>query len=199
MRWHNSQDLGNGNVITHTSTYTKADGTSYLAANLALAHNPFYRIYTDDITLTDQAKALPDMRASGKVRDLRQAMSLATPQASILVQLVDAYSKGTYTQQQAGIDELIIAWANTSTMQTSAQTAKANGFRHSARVAAGNKMRNPVANSPILLDSCFRRNDKGMRNDGEGWRTVRNDERAKCGHDLISRRANNDSWIKTAA
>jgi hypothetical protein len=39
--------------------------------------NTFYRKFTDQITLTDKAKALPNLRGSGRVRDLSEAISFS--------------------------------------------------------------------------------------------------------------------------
>jgi hypothetical protein len=98
---------GNGNTISHTATYTKTDGTIGQAAtvqtsaNLQLANNPFYRQFTDDPAITTAAQNLPQTGGSGWVRDLRQAMSLGTPQASALQTKVAAYSQATTVQSSA--------------------------------------------------------------------------------------------------
>ena len=59
-------DLGNGNVQTAAGTFTRTNGTTGAtgetngaAVNLDLLVNTFYRTFTTQITLTDQAKALP--------------------------------------------------------------------------------------------------------------------------------------------
>ena len=51
--------------------------TNSAAGNLDLLVNTFYRTFTTQITLTDQAKALPTLRGSGRVRDLSEAISLS--------------------------------------------------------------------------------------------------------------------------
>jgi len=75
-------NLGNGNVQTATATYVLTDGTTgttagvglgQTAANLEFALNPFYRQFTDSVPLTEQARLLPQMQGSGRVRDLREA------------------------------------------------------------------------------------------------------------------------------
>ena len=58
-------NLGNGNIQTATATYTRTDDTTGTAANLGLASNTFYRQFTNRITLTDNAKKLPEVRGSG--------------------------------------------------------------------------------------------------------------------------------------
>lgn len=77
-------DLGNGNVQTAVGTFTRFNGTTGTTgetnsaiANLDLLVNTFYRAFSTEIILTDQAKALPDMRGAGMVRDLSEAISLS--------------------------------------------------------------------------------------------------------------------------
>jgi len=57
-------------------------GDEGTTANLDLADNPFFREFTDPVTLTEAALALPDMHGSGMVRDLREAMRL-TPKTGL--------------------------------------------------------------------------------------------------------------------
>lgn len=83
-------DLGNGNTqpwsasFTRTNGATGTSGTAELSGSLLLASNNFYREFTDDPVVTADAAALPQMGGSGKVRDLREAMSLGTDKAEAL-------------------------------------------------------------------------------------------------------------------
>lgn len=75
--------LGGGITQTWTGSFTRTDGSTGtaaadLAANLDLAANNFYREFTDSPVLTTAAEALPQMRGSGWVRDLREAASTVT-------------------------------------------------------------------------------------------------------------------------
>ncbi|MEZ0189564.1 calcium-binding protein [Ralstonia solanacearum] len=114
-------DLGNGNVQTAAGAFTRSNGTTGTtgetngaAANLDLLVNTFHRQFTDHITLTDQAKMLPDMRGSGRVRDLSEAISLSTD----LGNWVQTYCQQTTRQGQIDrLDDFIEKWANTADMQ----------------------------------------------------------------------------------
>ena len=118
-------NLGNGNAQTATATYTRTDDTTGTAANLELANNTFYRKFTNRVTLTDNAKKLPEVSGSGRVRNLREAMS----GSSSLATLVDTYAKQTtYASQRAQLDGLVRAWAGTADQNTSIQAATAKGF-----------------------------------------------------------------------
>jgi Ca2+-binding RTX toxin-like protein len=116
-------DLGNGNVQTAAGTFTRSNGSTgntgetsdSAAANLDLLVNTFYREFSDTITLTDQAKALPNMKGSGQVRDLSEAISLS----AALGNTVQTYAAQTTRDGQINrLDTLIEQWANTSNMKS---------------------------------------------------------------------------------
>jgi len=88
------------------------------AANLDLANNPFYREFTTPVTLTTLAQDLPQMQGSGWVRDLREAMSLGTPESEALVAKMQEFAAAsTHTAQMALLDGVIRAWAATNQTQ----------------------------------------------------------------------------------
>ncbi|MCD8455313.1 calcium-binding protein [Xylella taiwanensis] len=127
-------DLGHGNVQTATGTFTRSNGTTGTAnpsngtaANLDVLADTFYRDFTQRVALTDQAKALPFLRGSGRVRDLDEAISLS----SDLGNWVQAYSEQTTRQAQLErLDGLMERWVNTSDMkslQAQADALKRNG------------------------------------------------------------------------
>ncbi len=116
-------NLGNGNVQSAAAAHLTVDGTEGTTANLDLAHNPFYREFTDSIALTEEAAGLPESRGFGMVRDLREAMSLSSSLAAIVSNYAE---QTTWTGQRGLLDSLVEAWAGTSTLQTSIETATAN-------------------------------------------------------------------------
>ena len=75
----NYQLLDNGYVLADVGRYLRAGGfqadmgVAERLGDVDLASETFRRRFDDAIPLTAQAKALPDMRASGLVRDLREA------------------------------------------------------------------------------------------------------------------------------
>jgi hypothetical protein len=108
-------NLGNGNSVGATAVVTRSDGSTTTAADLNLAHNPFFRRFTTDVPLSEEARALPQMGGAGWVRDLREAMSLGTAQAQALLADVQTYaSAATKAEQLAQLDQLIRDWAATN-------------------------------------------------------------------------------------
>ncbi|MCW5607441.1 MAG: hypothetical protein KIT26_05180, partial [Nitrosomonas sp.] len=118
-------NLGNGNVQTAKAAHLTVDGEGQ-TGNLDLANNPFYREFTNSIPLTEEAKGLPDSKASGMVRDLREAVSLSPALASLLT---DYMNQTGYTEQGVLLDDLLSAWAQTSTMKTSVEQADDRNYK----------------------------------------------------------------------
>ncbi|WP_165676098.1 calcium-binding protein, partial [Metapseudomonas otitidis] len=117
-----SNQTSNGNLISATGTFIRGDGTQgsvnanqSVVANLDLASNPFYREFTDHIALDDAAKALPDMKGSGAVRDLREASMLNAELKTLLA----TYAQAQTREEQMGLlDKLIAEWAKSANYQT---------------------------------------------------------------------------------
>jgi hypothetical protein len=70
---------------------TVTTNTSQIAQNVNFTSNLFASEFTDTITLSTTAHALPQMQGAGMVRGLREAISLGTVQAGGLEGLVSNY------------------------------------------------------------------------------------------------------------
>ncbi|WP_190287700.1 calcium-binding protein [Massilia sp. NR 4-1] len=111
-------DLGNGNVQTASGAFTRSNGSTGATGevngatvNLDLLVNTFYRQFSDHISLTEQAKALPELHGAGWVRDLSEAISLS----SDLGNWVQLYTQQTTRQGQIDkLDGFIEKWASTA-------------------------------------------------------------------------------------
>jgi hypothetical protein len=122
-------DLGNGNIQTAAGSFIRSDGatgstgeTRAKVANLDLMVDTFNRQFTNKIPLSDAARGLPDMRGSGQVRDLREAMSFSPD----LAQWVQTYSVQTSRMGQIDLlDGFIQRWADTSLMKSLKEQAQA--------------------------------------------------------------------------
>ena len=129
----NTTRLANGNQIADLGTFIKTDGSENTLGNVTgnladvdLADNPFFREFTDTLPLTPELQALPDMRGSGTVRDLREAASLNPTLASTLTTYAAATTKAS---QLAQADAIITQWAASSGFQTSIEKASSNGYQ----------------------------------------------------------------------
>lgn len=104
------QDLGNGNRLTHLGHYTKTDGSKGKMGDIDLSADHLHSRYTDTIALTPEQQQNPNLKGSGRLRDLRQAAALSESLNHILRQYQQASSKA---EQLALLDDLASNWAAT--------------------------------------------------------------------------------------
>ena len=128
----NSQVLPDGNRIADLGTYIKSDGSTATMgdvgqmADVDLSEDTFHRRFTDQISLTVEAKALPTMQASGLVRDMREAASLQTTEGGAFASALTSYTGlTTHAAQLSALDGLLHAWADTSAITTLVDDARA--------------------------------------------------------------------------
>ncbi len=103
----------NANTIASTGSYTKTDGTTGTTGDVNLAINTATTQFTDEIEVPETLLDLPDISGSGQVRDLQQAAALSPTLADLLTQYAAATTRET---QLALLDQMLLAWADTSGM-----------------------------------------------------------------------------------
>lgn len=117
--------LGNGNAVRGSASLQSgpadASSTARTVYHLALASAPYYRAFTDLVPHNEAARNLPEVPGSGRVRDLREAMSLGSPAAQALTEHVAQLAQATskYAQQSL-LDRLLQHWADTAPAARSA-------------------------------------------------------------------------------
>ena len=104
------RDLGNGNSLAEEGTYTDSDGNEKQMGDLNLAADPFHSRFSDSVPLTDEQQQAPNLRGSGRVRDLREAAAQSPDVAAALQAYANAQTK---EEQLALRDQLLRAWAGT--------------------------------------------------------------------------------------
>ena len=87
------RDLGNGNSLAEEGTYTDSDGNEKQMGDLNLAADHFHSRYSDSLPLTDEQQQAPNLRGSGRVRDLREAAARSPELAEALQQYKNAATK----------------------------------------------------------------------------------------------------------
>ena len=117
----NSATLANGNQVADLGMYIKTDGaTGTLGgagqmADVNLAQDSFHSQFTDQIPIDEDVAPLPGMPGSGLVRELRQAASLDTAAGNALKTKLAAFANAqSSAEQQALINDVLLAWADTS-------------------------------------------------------------------------------------
>ena len=87
------RDLGNGNSLAEEGTYTDSDGNEKQMGDLNLAADHFHSRFSDSVTLTDEQQQAPNLRGSGRLRDLREAAARSPELAEALQQYKNAATK----------------------------------------------------------------------------------------------------------
>lgn len=101
-------DVGNGNIQIAVSTFTRSNGAVSTIADINMLQDTFYRDFTSNIPLTEQALGLPHLEGSGQVRDLQEAISLSPAFGN----LVTTYMQQTTRDGQiALLDNFMTQWA----------------------------------------------------------------------------------------
>lgn len=116
------RDLGNGNSLAEEGTYTDSDGNEKQMGDLNLAADHFHSRYADSLPLTDEQQQAPNLRGSGRVRDLREAAAQSPDVAAALQAYANAQTK---EEQLALRDQLLRAWAGTDKRFTTEGVLKA--------------------------------------------------------------------------
>jgi hypothetical protein len=94
-------------IIPRSGSFTRADGSEGEAGNFLLAVNYFERAFAP-VVVSEVARALPDFKGSGWVRDLREAATLEPGLIDLVAQADHAPTRAGY---KAAIGDLIKAWA----------------------------------------------------------------------------------------
>jgi len=135
------RDLGNGNTLAEEGTYTDSDGNEKQMGDLNLAADHFHSRYADSLPLTDEQQQAPNLRGSGRVRDLREAAAESPDVAAALQAYANAQTK---EEQLALRDQLLRAWAGTDKRFTTEGVLKAA----SKNVVMASKGKNSVRLTP---------------------------------------------------
>ncbi len=116
----------NGNTISKTGTFTRTDGTTGIIADVSLAAKTYNREFTSTIDIPERLAALPDIKGTGNIRDLREA-------AATSLQLEDTLSRfstaNTRNEQMALLDQLLKDWADTSGLAGSLEERASSQYR----------------------------------------------------------------------
>lgn len=106
-----------GGTQTQTGSYTRADGSTAVLADLNLTQDTFNTQYIDSIDVPEELQDLPNLPGMGRLRSLQEAASLSPALVTILRQ----YSAATTRNEQKNlIDQLLLEWAKTDPLYSDA-------------------------------------------------------------------------------
>ena len=103
-------NFGNGNTLIEEGTYIDSDGNKRKIGDLIFVADHIHSQFSDSITLSDEQQQAPNLRGSGRVRDLREA-AVQSPDVAAVLQ---AYANAETKEEQLALrDQLLRAWAGT--------------------------------------------------------------------------------------
>ncbi|MBT0962389.1 calcium-binding protein [Denitromonas iodatirespirans] len=109
----------NGNTLVGSGQFT-INGEAREYTDAWFAQDPFYREFADAIDIPEELLSLPNMGGSGAVRDLQEAAALSPELADLVRQFQNATN---VLARHALMEPLLLAWAQTTTMTTTAAWA----------------------------------------------------------------------------
>ena len=110
-------------VMVRSSSYTRTDGSQGQTGSFILAQNNFASAFPA-ITISTGALALPGIKGSGWVRDLREAAT----QSPELIALTNAAQNTTSLAFKGAVANLIRAWGNDSVYNSAGKQAATAGY-----------------------------------------------------------------------
>ncbi|MBI5109604.1 MAG: hypothetical protein HZA62_12750 [Rhodocyclales bacterium] len=123
------QWFGGSTQKRRSGSYTKADGTTGEIGEMQFEVSTVDTRPANATPIdSDTVAGLPELRGSGKVASLWQAMSANTAQAQTLKERLSQFAQaGTRNAQLALLDQVLLAWADTSGMARTMDD-RANGY-----------------------------------------------------------------------
>lgn len=111
-------------LLTQTSTFTRADGTTGQIGNFILAQNNFVRTFPD-LELSETRIDLPNLKGSGWVRDLQEAVTLNPELISFFNKVKYASSRQEYKN---AIANFVKEWGMSSDYINASKQALKEGY-----------------------------------------------------------------------
>ncbi|HEX2567230.1 MAG TPA: calcium-binding protein [Burkholderiales bacterium] len=112
--------LGDGSILTMTSSFLRSDGTTGQVGAIDLLRNTFVREFSDPPASADTDEALPNIAGTGRVRNLDEASAESLAVAENLQLAASASTRESQLSQSAS---LVSSWAEDSPMATGSQAA----------------------------------------------------------------------------
>jgi Ca2+-binding RTX toxin-like protein len=107
---NSNTNLKNGNTLAQIGSYETTDGQTRVMGDVNFEHKPVFSEYAEEVKLTEEQKQAPNLKGTGRVRDLRDAAALSKNLAAVLQSYAQAETRA---EQLALLDKLLMEWAKT--------------------------------------------------------------------------------------
>ena len=105
-----NKTLNGNNLLTQIGSYEKEDGSIHKMGDVNFSFDSLYRDFSSKISVSEAVKLLPNIKGSGRLRDLHEAME----QSEVLKNLVKTFVElNTIQDQKELLPQLLKAWAKT--------------------------------------------------------------------------------------
>ncbi|NUE65873.1 calcium-binding protein [Snodgrassella sp. ESL0253] len=105
---NSNTSLKNGNTLAQIGSYETTDGQTRVMGDVNFEHKPVFSEYAEEVKLTEEQKQAPNLKGTGRVRDLRDAAALSKNLAAVLQSYAQAETRA---EQLALLDKLLEEWA----------------------------------------------------------------------------------------
>jgi Ca2+-binding RTX toxin-like protein len=105
---NSNTNLKNGNTLAQIGSYETTDGQTRVMGDVNFEHKPVFSEYAEEVKLTEEQKQAPNLKGTGRVRDLRDAAALSQNLAAVLQSYAQAETR---SEQLALLDKLLQEWA----------------------------------------------------------------------------------------
>ncbi|MCO6521447.1 MAG: hypothetical protein J6582_10460 [Snodgrassella sp.] len=105
---NSNTNLKNGNTLAQIGSYETTDGQTRVMGDVNFEHKPVFSEYAEEVKLTEEQKQAPNLKGTGRVRDLRDAAALSQNLAAVLQSYAQAQTR---SEQLTLLDKLLLEWA----------------------------------------------------------------------------------------
>ena len=152
-----------GNLITASSTYTKADGSAGIIAAVRFKVDEFNTAYLGTASVSALAATLPDLPGHGTLLSLRQAMSQGETEATA----ADGTTQLVPSALEAAVQSVLQAWPTQATLANwvaaltpvfaawAAATPDPNPGAPGLWAQSEDAQGNPIANAPTAEPDAY--------------------------------------------
>ncbi|WP_239324785.1 calcium-binding protein [Snodgrassella gandavensis] len=146
---NSNTSLNNGNTLAQIGSYETTDGQTRTMGDVNFEHKPVFSEYAEEVKLTEEQKLAPNLKGTGRVRDLRDAAALSQDLAAVLQSYAQAETR---SEQLALLDKLLLEWAKSDPQfDEKADYALGTSWVNSGSASAGGSAIRPSEESKLTF------------------------------------------------
>lgn len=104
--------VGAGHILLQQGVFTYGDGSTGLAADVAFGTSPYHSSWLNDVTMTAQAFALPQVTGHGTLPDLQAAMSYDPAFATVVDVALANFTSPDLADLRGAVAPILAGWVS---------------------------------------------------------------------------------------